>query len=232
MSARRVFVVVLLASFAALCRVVPVRGQVIGPLLSRGTVAMGLQEQWTHRTLEDSYRTTDWEEHDLSVVVRWGATEFATLSLQGMTGSGPWQSDHEDIQASYQVGVGLQATVWRADDIVITFGGQLDYKMRRYDADTGNPPVLAWTASVELLGQLDTMWLGAPVALWGGPVLSWIVADYERLPGFQNPQRYTEQSASGGVVGITVVAWRHVDVSGHLLWVENPQPRVSILYRF
>ena len=208
----------------------PAHSEVFGPLLPRGGVELGFQQRWVERTEVTTSQTLDWSQYDLSAVARWGATDFATFSFEGMTGVGPWLSDHDDTQLFYLLGVSAQATIWRAAKVTVTGAYHYTLTFQRYD-DSGSRTLETYSEAVEILAQTDARLWGQQVTFWGGPVGSAHSVNYP--PGITYlGQDYVAETVWGGVVGLSVLAWRHVDLSGHLLWVENPQPRVTLLYRF
>jgi hypothetical protein len=203
---------------------------IIGPLLPRGTFEIGLQERWVERSVRRVGKELDWDQNDLAVVIRWGATDFGTVSVEGMTGSGPWVEDRDETQFYYLIGAAVQGTLWHSERYIVMGGFQYTATLQRYD-DPYRCTLSTSSYCWEVLGQLDAILWNQPVSMWAGPAVAEHVVDY--LQGiYCRRETYSSRTSWGGVVGATMVAWQHVSVTGHLLWTENPQPRLGILYRF
>jgi hypothetical protein len=210
------------------------RAEVIGPLLPAGAFEAGLQATSIKREVYYGEEEFDWEEGWALIAARWGITEAATLSLEAsrdvidipdnLTGL------VQDAHAAYLVGGALQAALWRNDDITVSAAFQFTMTMMRID---GGPVrnVSTETFGGQVMAQYETELWGSAFTAWGGPAFSKFYPTYEQQIDKPAAAFYTE-SDWGAVLGLGFLLWNHLDVTGHVLWVENPQPRVGLLYRF
>jgi hypothetical protein len=88
------------------------------------------------------------------------------------------------------------------------------------------------TAGGQIITQYQTTLSGIGFDFWGGPAYSLLYPDYENQINTINTRELYTESNWGVTLGVSALLWKHVDVNGYLLWVENPQPRVAFLYRF
>jgi len=128
------------------------------------------------------------------------------------------------------VGGGIQATVFRNEHVRSTVAYQITTTLHRIeDYPTPNISTESHTGELTLEG-MTRMW-GGDFAWFAGPAYS--IYYFTQEAGFSNAEKtwYTE-SNFGGVAGFNWVFWDHLNIASHVLWVENPQPRVALLYRF
>jgi hypothetical protein len=214
-----------------LARVAPAWSEVIGPLLPRGTFEIGLQDRDIDRTEVAAGRVEfDLERHDLALVIRWAATEFATVSAEGMTGTDEFVSGSDDLQEFYLLGSGAQATFWRNDRVIVTGALQFTRAFRRWTDERRDQVIDSF--SFQVTAQADVVIARQTATFFAGPVYS--DEELTVLESLSVPYR-TEMSSQtiwGGVLGAVVLLGGHVTLHGQVFWVENPQPRFGIGYRF
>jgi len=216
---------------AALAAVVATaHAEVIGPLLPRTTVSLGVQERWVKRTVYYQGAGHDIEQAEGAIVGRWGITDFATLSFELSPGIyGQFTDDLGEVKQFYLVGGGIQAAVWRHDRLTVSVAYQYTADLFRIDAT--NPNLSTATFGGQLVAQREEFLQGQSLTWFAGPAYSVHTVTEEH--GAQNSERtYYTDSNFGGVLGANLLLWKHLNLTGHLLWVENLQPRYGVEYRF
>jgi hypothetical protein len=205
------------------------RAEVIGPVLEKGSVSVGAQERRVERTLYREGVGQEVEQSETAVVGRWGATDFATLSFElSRNLTGRFMSDDE-VEDFYLVGGALQAVLWRHDRLVVSAAYQYTANLFRVDEEIAN--ITSSTYGAEIMVQRAEQLKGIGLTWFAGPAYSVHVVNYER--GSANNERvYSSDSNFGGVAGLNLLLWEHVNLAAHVLWVENPQPRYGVEYRF
>jgi hypothetical protein len=203
--------------------------EVIGPLLPKATFEAGLQYRQIEREVYSTSSEQDIEQTDVALIGRWGFTELATLSFELSRGSGDMVGGFEGTQMAYLIGTGIQAAIFRSDNIRATIAYQVTMTLNRADEYPANVSTESHGGQLTLEGNFR-LW-GDDFYWFAGPAYS--IYYYVRESGVSNaPLSSYSDSNYGGVVGFNWVLWDHLNVASHLLWVENPQPRVALLYRF
>lgn len=206
------------------------RAEVIGPLLPKAAFEAGLQSRYVDREIYYRGAEEDVQQSELAIIGRWGVTEFATLSFELSPGSGKIVGGFNGSTISYVVGAGIQATVFRNDHVRSTASYQITMTMHRIeDYPDPNAATESHTGELMLEGTLK-LWDG-DFNWFAGPAYSVYYFSHEATIGRSEEVWYSE-SNFGGVAGFNWVLWDHLNIASHLLWVENPQPRVALLYRF
>lgn len=210
---------------------VSAHAEVIGPLLPRATFEAGLEARWINREVYYGPEEADWKESGTDGIARWGITNLATISVEASRRSAHIEDEFEDVDFSYLVGGALQASLWRNEDVIISAAFQFTTTMFRVDEGPVRN-ITTSTASGQIIAQHTMSLRSADITAWGGPAYSLFYPNYEsQLNGPGLKELYTETNW-GAVVGVGALLWKHLDVTGYLLLVENPQPRVGLLYRF
>jgi hypothetical protein len=214
------------------CLATSSNAEVIGPLLPKGAFEAGVFDQAIMREVYDGPDEFEWEQWTIMGVARWGITEFATVSVEASTNLVSFDSEFETPDYSYWVGGAIQAGLWHDERFTMSAAFQFTSTMLRFNE--GSPRnANTKTAGGQLLVQHITRLWGAETSFWGGPAYSLFYSNLFREVGSsgETTELYTE-SNFGGVLGIGVLVAEHLNITGHVLWVENPQPRFGIVYRF
>lgn len=205
------------------------RAEVIGPLLPKAAFEVGLQYRQLEREVYSQTSEQDIEQSDLALIGRWGFTELATLSFELSRGSGDIVGGFEGVQTAYLVGGGIQAAIFRGEHVRATVAYQFTATLNRFDEHPANVTTESHGGQLALEGKVrlwddDFYWFAGP---------AYSIYYYTREQGTANAYlgSYSDENF-GGVVGFNWVLRDHLNVASHLLWVENPQPRVALLYRF
>lgn len=221
----------IVAALTTLIASVSAHAEVIGPLLPKATFEAGLEARWINREVYYGPEEFDWEESGTDGVARWGITNLATISVEASRKSVNLEGEFPDANFAYLVGGAVQASLWRNEDVIVSAAFQFTATMFRIDEGPVRN-ITTSTAGGQIIAQRTMPLGGADITAWGGPAYSLFYPDYEaQLNGPGRKELYTETNW-GAVIGVGALLWKHLDVTGYLLLVENPQPRVGLLYRF
>ncbi len=231
MNVSRTIVVVALACVLVALHVAPGRADIIGPQLTKGTFEIAIQNRCIDRslyTLDGPHY--DFEQRDAALIFRWAISEFATIGVEGMTGTDPLLSGEDDLQAFYLVGGAAQATLWRNDRFIVSGAIQYTRAFRRWE-DQSQPDQLDDSFSWHAMVQTDFSVARQTLTVFAGPVYS-----REELAVLETISRprvnlYPVESW-GGIAGAVILLGGHATLNGQVLWVENPQLRLGVGYRF
>ncbi len=209
-----------------------VRGycEVIGPQLPKGAFEIAVQNRSVDRSVYAEFGSTpELERQDLALVLRWGMTEFVTISFEGMTGPSEFVAGEADLQAFYLAGVGGQATLWRNERFLVTAAIQATRAYRRWN-DTRRDE-FDDSFALQTTVQSDFSVAQQTLTIFLGPAYSeetLVLVEnlYSRRAELESVERW------GGVIGAVALLGGHVTVNAQVFWVENPQPRFGIGYRF
>ena len=213
------------ATFVALAsQAAPVRSEVIGPLLPRQAIEMGFTARETDRILEYEGEESRFVQRDIPFTLRYGISTTTTLSLEL---SGNLFNDDDDV-SFYTVGASVQLLVWRARGYTITMGlsyartlgiDEIDPK-KQYDEQ-----FLDWV----LLGQREFLVHDQEFTLWLGPRVSYMSVK----PQAPEVEIYNEaKNLLGGVVGAGFLLVDHIVLQGQLVYIDEPEYRLNLAYRF
>ncbi len=200
-----------------------VGAEVIGPLLPRKAIEMGLTAGDIDRALEYEGEVARFEESFTRFTIRYGISTTATFSLE-LAGN-PFNLDDE---AYYDVGASIQTSIWRGAEYAITVSASYSSTLaieprvpkRQFDQQS-----LEWT----LLVQREIPVRSEDLTVWLGPLISYMNV----TPQAPQEEDYSEsQSLLGGVVGVGLLVVDHVVMQGQLLWIDEPEYRVTLAYRF
>lgn len=212
----------------ALCVVArPVSADVVAPLLPQGAAEIGVRWRNVDRTLEYEGLDRDVDRSDVAVAIRYGITGNATLAAELMTAPGQLTSE-EDIERYYLLGASLRTLVWRDDRIAVSTGFHYQSSFWRRESPEGcdqESQIIDW----ELLVEWDTGLESQEVILWGGPMVSHFSLSDE--PPCDNDY-WAPSRILGGTVGASALLFQHLKIDGQLVWIENPEPRLGVSYRF
>jgi hypothetical protein len=205
------------------------QAEVIGPLLPRAAFEAGVQGRYVDRDVYYYDRESNAEQSELAIIGRWGLTEFATLSFELSPGSGDIVGGFDGAEVSYIVGGGIQATVFRNERVRASVAYQITTTLLRGDYPDPNGSTESHTGELILEGTTK-LW-DSSFTWFAGPAYSPYYFTHEA--SLQYPkQTWYSHSNFGGILGFSWVLWDHLNIASHVLWVENPQPRVAVLYRF
>ncbi len=211
--------------FAALVAcAAPIRAEVLGPLLPRKAIEMGLMVRDTDRIFVYEGEETRFTQRDEPFTIRYGISSTATLSLE--LDANPFDIDDNGIY--YTVGASIQALIWRHSAYAITVGASyartlainpIEPKTQYYEQN------LDWT----LLGQRSFGVRNQELTVWLGPRLSYMSV----TPQAPHEEDYQEsQNLFGGVMGTGLLLVEHIVLEGQLMWIDEVEYRVTLGFRF
>ena len=108
----------------------PASAEVLGPLLSKGTLEIGIMEREVNRVLEDDGKTRDFEWPDYPVTIRYGVTANATVWFE-LSGD-PNAMFYETDVVQYTVGAGISTFVWSHDEFLVSTGLHYYHRLEVY----------------------------------------------------------------------------------------------------
>jgi hypothetical protein len=178
------------------------------------------------RTLFYDQSTAIVDQNDVAIVIRYGLTNNATVAAEVMAAPGDLVNE-ENVERFYTVGASLRTLIWKHDPIVVSTGVHYtsSYWRRVPNACDRETQLIEWELLVEWSSAVGSQ----PIAAWAGPILSHF-SFANRAPCDDD---YWEPSEMLGVTfGVNVVLWSRLEIDGQFVWVENPEPRVGVAYRF
>ena len=208
-----------------------VHAEVIGPLLPKAAFEAGMEARSVNREVYYGSDEFDWEEVNIPVVARWGITNLATISIEAARSAVWVEGDFKDSAFDYLVGGAVQASLWRNEKVIVSAAFQFTSTMLRLE-DGPVRNVTTSTAGGQVIVQRPLLVGGVNLDVWGGPAYSLFYPDIEKQLNSVNSKELYTESNWGAVLGVGALFWKHLDLSSYVLWVENPQPRVALLYRF
>jgi len=200
--------------------------EVLGPLLSKGTLEIGIMEREVDRVVEGGGKSEDWKWWDYPVTIRYGVTANATVSFE-LSGDPNAMFNEIDV-VQYTVGAGISTLVWSHDEFLVSTG--LHY-YRRLDV-YGEP---GWcdfqTQGIdwELLGQQPFEIGRVGFTIWGGPTVSYVVLQ-PQAPCVET--NLVGEQVFGGVVGATLPSRMGIVLQGSFVWIDDPEYRLNLGFRF
>jgi len=203
--------------------------EVVGPLLPKAGFEVGAQYRMVEREVYSTEDEQDVEQSDIALIGRWGFSELATLSFELSYGSNELVGGFDGAQMGYIVGTGIQAAIFRSEHVRATVAYQVTMTLNRFDEHPSNVSTESHGGQLALEGNFrlwddDFYWFAGP---------AYSIYYYVREAGISNePLSSYSETNYGGVVGFNWILLDHLNIASHVLWVENPQPRVALLYRF
>lgn len=207
------------------------RAEVIGPLLPRAAFEAGMEARWIDREVDDGSHEFDWKEANVPVVVRWGITNLATVSVEAARSAVWLEGEFQDDAFAYLVGGAVQASLWRNEKVIVSAAFQFTTTLLRMEEGPVRN-ITTSTAGGQVLVQYPLSFSGTGLTIWGGPAYSLFYPEYEQQADFVGQRELYTETNWGAVIGAEALFWKHVDLSSYVLWVGTPQPRVALLYRF
>jgi hypothetical protein len=199
----------------------PLRAEVLGPLLPRNAVEIGLTARDTDRTLEYAAQEFRFTQSELPATIRFGLSTTATLSFE--LDANPF--DTED--AFYTVGASIQALIWRegVNAITVTASYARTYALDVRASDNAwDEQRLDWS----LLGQRSLDVWNQEATAWLGPMVSYVYATPRSTPN----ESWESSDLLGGAAGAELLFVDHILLQGALVWIDEPEYRVTLGYRF
>lgn len=80
-----------------------------------------------------------------------------------------------------------------------------------------------------LLGQQSFGVGNVEFTIWGGPALSYLVVEYQ-APCPENSM--VGEEIFGGIVGVTLLSRMGIVLQGSFVWIDDPEYRINLAYRF
>ena len=210
---------ILLASSAAI-----VRAEVIGPLLPRKSIEVGITVRQVDRQFEYHDEKVRLEQRDTPITFRYGLSTNATVSFE-LSGT-PLDTETETF---YTVGATVHALIWKHSVYAVSMGVAYSRTLAvEYDV----PPRKQYREQAidwMLLGQRSFALGSEELTLWAGP---WV--EYMSLtPQLPEEQDYYEsENLLGGIAGAGFLFLDHIVLNGSLAWIDDPEYRLNLAYRF
>jgi hypothetical protein len=203
--------------------------QNLGPLLPESAMEIGGQIRRVHRDLGEDDDNREVDLYETSMIVRFGMTEFATLSGEIMIGNEEFHSLESDLRY-YLIGAGLQGVLLKYRGAIVTccISTSTTYlrDLTRTRADETHHGFM-----VASLLQKTFSWRGQEVTPWAGPVYFYYTIEQE--PDRINRGRdWTTVDRIGVTAGLNVLLYRHAELYCSVIYKEHYQPRIGTLYRF
>ena len=200
--------------------------QVPGALLSSGVAELGIQYRNVHRDISGD---VEFDQSHTAISLRYGLTQYATISAELMAADDPWHSE-EDLRY-YLIGVGVQALIWKRGPSRVTGTYNYNEMMQVATNDDGCHKTLRkWM----FILQFEHAWqFGAhDVEAWTGPV-------YEYFEESINP---SSNGCRGGArdvdnrwgltVGASGALYGRFVLFTQVTYVDYMQPTLGVAYRF
>lgn len=201
--------------------------EVVGPLLPERTLEVGIMQRKVRRAIDkEQGEPVVWERFDYPITLRYGITPNATVSMELSGDPNAIVYDEDVIQ--YTVGAGIEALVASPGDCQITTGihyyrGLDVYRDPGYcDNDIQG---IDWT----LLGQYEFGIGRSQMVVWGGPTISYLIVEAQ-APCPEG--KFVTDNVVGGIVGATLPSRIGLVLQGSLVWVDEPEYRLNLAYRF
>lgn len=204
----------------------PVKAEVLGPLLSKGTLEIGIMEREVDRIVEGGGETKDFKQWDYPVTFRYGVTESATLSFELSGDPNAMFNDLDIVQ--YTVGAGISTLVWSHDEFLLSTGFHYYRRLDVY-GEPGWCDFLTQGVDWELLGQQSFDIGRVAFTMWGGPTVSYLILQAQ-APCSETTM--TGEQVLGGVVGLTLLSRIGIVLQGSFVWIDDPEYRLNLAYRF
>lgn len=224
---RRAAVVVVIG-FGALAGI-PRSGhsEVLGPLLPKHTLEIGIMFRKIDRVIEHEGRDpVTWTQDDYPVTLRYGVASNATISIELSADPNGIAFDEDVVQ--YTVGAGIETLIASHNQFrlntSIHYYRRLDvFRSPGYCDDLTQG--IDWTILGDYsfgLGRLDA-------TIWGGPTVSYLIIEEQ---GPCEELSYVSDRVFGGVVGATLPSRIGIVLQGSLVWIDEPEYRINLGYRF
>ncbi len=214
---------------AIVCLVAPLssRAEVLGPLLRERELEIGIMERHVDRLIDPEVGDpVQWKGEDYPVTIRYGLTANATLSFE-LSGDPNAMFFELDV-VQYTVGAGIAALVWSHDDFVLSTGVHY-YRRLDFYREAGYPDYINQGIDWALLAQQELR-IGRMVSsIWGGPTISYLIV--EPQAPFSEDSNIPD-NVVGGVVGATLLSSIGIVLQGSLVWIDEPEYRLNLAYRF
>ncbi|MCI0452042.1 MAG: hypothetical protein L0Z51_06560 [Candidatus Latescibacteria bacterium] len=217
----------LAAAIACLAIPIEANAEVLGPLLRERELEIGVLERHVDRLIDpDDGEPFQWKGEDYPVTIRYGLTASATLSFE-LSGD-PNSMFFETDVVQYTVGAGIAALVWSRHDFALSTG--IHY-YRRLDAyrEPGWKDYITRGIDWTFLGQQEFSIGRIDGSMWGGPTVSYLVVQ-PQAPWTE--EDLVPESVVGGVIGLTLLSRIGIVLQGSFVWIDEPEYRLNLAYRF
>ena len=201
--------------------------EVLGPLLRDRELEIGIMERHVNRLVDpDDGEPVQWKGEDYPVTIRYGITTSATLSFE-LSGDPNSMFFGSDV-VQYTVGAGITTSVWSQDEFMVTTGVHYYRRMDVY-REPGYCDKVTQGIDWTLLRQQSFRMGRIGGWLWGGPTVSYLILETEApCPEVD----IIPDNVVGGVVGLTLLSRIGIVLQGSFVWIDEPEYRLNLAYRF
>ena len=210
-----------------------VNAEVLGPLLRRSTMEIGVQVTNVDRVLEPKTATMDFSATDVTLIGRYGLTRNATLSCELYTGTDGVYRDSAYDRRYYTLGAGIQLLVWDGWGMRVSVGSHIKETfifskdgLACQEAHQSGSEVVLVEKSFEIFEQETT--------IWGGPGLFWYtITSLESANSFDCRGRERGSlNIWGYTLGVNLLLWDRLGIYSFVNYIDNLEPRAGLMYRF
>ena len=208
---------------------VTARAQVMGPVLERHTLEIGITYKWYERDFESTYLGLEnWSAG--AIYFKFGACRWATFDFEGGISTVHHDDFPENDYRRYTIGGGITAKVYRGRWVELSLSGHYS---EIFDHDRSDNQLHKNTRDIISALQIEKefvigeQWL----MVWGGP--AFVYDQSRQYPwGTSNPVRNETSNNFGFVIGANAVVFQRLDIFANVVYADAFQPRLGAGVQF
>ncbi len=225
MMQRITFVLLTLVVFTAVCA----QAQVMGPILDRHQLEVGVTYKWYERDFESTYLgRVDWSAG--AIYFKYGACRWATFDFEGGISTVHHDDFPDNDYRRYTIGGGITAKLYRGKWVDLSLSGHYS---EIFDHDRTDSQLHKNTRDITSVLQVEKAFdiREQRLVVWGGP--AFVYDQSRQYPwGTSNPVKDETSNNFGFVVGVNAVVFQRVDLFAHGVYADAFQPRLGAGFQF
>jgi hypothetical protein len=220
MKARITLIFLAAALLVATCT----EAQVMGPILERHTLEIGVTYKWYDRDFESTYiGQEDWSAG--AIYFKWGACRWATFDFEGGISTVSHDDFPDNNYRRYTFGGGITARLYRGKWFDVGLSGHYS---EIFDHDRSDNQLHKNTRNITSVLQIEKEFdiRDQRLTVWGGP--AFVFDQSRQYPwGSSDPIRDETSNNFGFVVGLNAVVFDRLALFANGVYADAFQPRLG-----
>ncbi len=209
------------------------RCDIIKPTLPKGTMELGINYRIINRTLSWRNNFTDLEGSDGSLFIRYGITDLATISMEGLVLNDIKYRFGDNVRGKwnyYVMGTGLQMIAWHKENWSVEPGVHYTYTIWFSDQDDLCDRHI-FTLSWVLLARHRMFYGSHEMELWAGPGRFFLDRE-NQSSAVCTSTTWGADNSWGVTAGANITVFQHYQGYFSLVRTDRFEPRFGLSFRF